>query len=349
MIRRIKLGAALALIVGAMVSTPAFAMTKTSTEVDATISCLQSNFICELGDVSSIDIDVDENLLSSAELKVVVAEVDRDSETGLDVGMLFEELKINNVNSVIVYDNGVVVSDAIQSNEAAMEAYAGASNNPSEIITVLAEAIQYAGAPQPAVNSDANFEAGSIVLFVAVALGLIAAGGVMLFLKHRRKLKGRSSSMKTQKIDLSLLVTDELKEAMQHFVEATKKLSAHGDPMSDKLHAVSVHMQDLFRRLSKRGGNQTAVAAVEYTDTLKRLTVALGEDYYQDIKANPELWESPEERLGEIARAVQEVDKQLVENIKRVNSSRDLDFRSGIDELSSTLEHMDDPRAMLGG
>lgn len=97
------------------------------------------------------------------------------------------------------------------------------------------------------------------------------------------------------------------------------------------------NIQELFTRLAKKGTNgQRGIAEVEYVDKLTKLNEALGSNYYIDIVNHPELWDDAQQRLDSVAEAVNAVKSQLIENIKQVNASKDLEFQVVLSSLVGT-------------
>ncbi|MFV0432754.1 MAG: hypothetical protein ACK5LO_02050 [Leucobacter sp.] len=98
------------------------------------------------------------------------------------------------------------------------------------------------------------------------------------------------------------------------------------------------HVTDLFVRASQSGSEQQLRLLIqEYRGTLAKLTMALADDYYGDILRNPHYWSNPNDRISEVYRAVAAVDLQVVENIRQLNESRDLEFKVALDSLTSIL------------
>ncbi|MDR2374399.1 MAG: hypothetical protein LBD77_09995, partial [Bifidobacteriaceae bacterium] len=91
---------------------------------------------------------------------------------------------------------------------------------------------------------------------------------------------------------------------------------------------------ELFRRLDALGsGEQEAVARAEYGDQLAKVAKVLGEDYYLNILAYPELWEDPDGRAKAVKDAVAAFAKQIVQNIRQVNDAHDLRFQVPLEAL----------------
>jgi len=100
------------------------------------------------------------------------------------------------------------------------------------------------------------------------------------------------------------------------------------------------NVHELFIRVSKKANDQSAqLAALNYTDILKKLNKALGEDYYLDIVDNMKFWDDPLGRMETVKKALDATDKQLLANIRQVNASRDIEFDSALDSLIANAEN----------
>ncbi len=148
---------------------------------------------------------------------------------------------------------------------------------------------------------------------------------------------------------LAKLPSEEFKRALQAFSSIVDTYRLMKLPAAKELHSLMLIMTDLFDRLKLKGGVQLEVASLEYTGVLERLNVALGERYYLDIVRNPQLWDNAEERKYEVEQAVEAVELQMTENIKRVNASMDLDYRLGVETLNAAASHAQAVRTMLPG
>ena len=102
--------------------------------------------------------------------------------------------------------------------------------------------------------------------------------------------------------------------------------------------ALTEHLTDLFVRARLSGTEQQLRLLISrYRDTTTKLLRVLADDYYGDILRNPSYWSSPEARISEVQLAVESVDQQIIENIKQLNESRDLEFQVALDSLTRAL------------
>jgi hypothetical protein len=108
------------------------------------------------------------------------------------------------------------------------------------------------------------------------------------------------------------------------------------------IEALASHVEQLFVRLdAKAESDQVALAEAEYSDKLARLVAALERDYLLDLLTRPDLWDAPEERVGEVREALAAVTTQIVDNIKQVNARKGLLFQVSLDSLIGRSELRD--------
>ncbi|MDR1634270.1 MAG: hypothetical protein LBS27_04990 [Bifidobacteriaceae bacterium] len=105
--------------------------------------------------------------------------------------------------------------------------------------------------------------------------------------------------------------------------------------MAQMIARIVTDTSELFRRLESRGGgDQQAVARVEYRDQVAKVVEVLGPDYYLDILARPDLWDDPRGRARAVEAAVAAFSSQIIDNIKQVNAAQDLRFQVSLDALA---------------
>nr|WP_017203895.1 hypothetical protein [Microbacterium barkeri] len=106
--------------------------------------------------------------------------------------------------------------------------------------------------------------------------------------------------------------------------------------------ALASHVEQLFLRLdAKADADQIALAEAEYSDKLARLVAALEPDYLLDLLTRPDLWDAPDERIGEVREALDGLTTQIVDNIKQVNARKGLLFQVSLDSLIGRSELRD--------
>lgn len=107
---------------------------------------------------------------------------------------------------------------------------------------------------------------------------------------------------------------------------------------SGRLLPLIEHLSDLFARARRRveepaGEQQQRLLLSRYADTLGKLTDLLSENYYGDILRNPHYWSEPEQRIEQVMRAIDAVDDEVVENIRQLSESRDIEFQVKVESL----------------
>jgi hypothetical protein len=212
-----------------------------------------------------------------------------------------------------------------------------AEQSAGSVDAALTETVQQVIAATPREQAPDGFDGGVVGIAVvgAIALGAIAAGvGVTIgVLRNRRRGDQRRGA-------------SPLPEPVRTHVHTLQALSAEyahaggagGIPQAGEVAAevgaIARNTTELFARLDRKGEEgQRATAAVEYGETLRKLTGALDRDYLLDILTHPDLWDEPAERIDEVRGAVSAFSVELVENIKQVNARRGLHFQVSLDGL----------------
>lgn len=109
------------------------------------------------------------------------------------------------------------------------------------------------------------------------------------------------------------------------------------DPAADqgaRLRALIAHLSDLFDRARHGSEQQRRLLVSRYVETLGKLTSLLSEDYYGDILRNPGYWSDPEQRIAQILLAVEAVDQEVIENVRQLSESRDIEFKVALESLT---------------
>jgi len=140
-------------------------------------------------------------------------------------------------------------------------------------------------------------------------------------------------------VEKSPSLTDELREQLVKLKQTAKLHVQYESPLVETINQILADTQELFNRIQAKQESQAhRLAAVNYTHTLRKLNRALSKGYYIDILKNPRLWESPEERKDAVRKATEATARQLLRNIKQVNSSQDIDFEADLEVLSNEME-----------
>ncbi|MEV4776630.1 hypothetical protein [Microbacterium sp. LWH12-1.2] len=203
----------------------------------------------------------------------------------------------------------------------------------------LVETVQEISAETP--TSPGGGGGGGVDLLLPVVIGgvvLAAAAGTAIALIARRRRKPAVS-------------TDPVPAGIRLRVNRLRELRADyaalpGNPVAAEtaagIDALASHVEQLFARLdAKAGEDQTTIAEAEYSDKLARLVAALDRDYLLDLLTRPDLWDDPDERVGEVREALSAVSTQIVDNIKQVNARKGLLFQVSLDSLIGRSELRD--------
>jgi len=174
---------------------------------------------------------------------------------------------------------------------------------------------------------------GGVVLIAAVGTG------IGLVARRRRRPAAKDASADPVPPGIRLRVT-RLRELAPFYA------GVPGNPIAAEtaanIEALASHVEQLFIRLdAKAGEDQSAIAEAEYSDKLARLVAALDRDYLLDLLTRPDLWDDPDQRIGEVREALDAVTTQIVDNIKQVNARKGLLFQVSLDSLIGRSELRD--------
>jgi len=202
-----------------------------------------------------------------------------------------------------------------------------------DVDAALTETIQGVIAASPAPSAEAS-DAGP---FIGVALGvvaLVAAGGVVFGIARARRRRGRAAPGKHPLPEPVRTHVHTLQGLTADYARAGAAGVPQAAGVAEQIDVIARNTAELFERLDRKGEEgQRATAAVEYGETLRKLTGALDRDYLLDILTHPDLWDDPADRVQEVRAAVSSFGAELVENIKQVNARRGLHFQVSLDGL----------------
>ncbi len=176
-------------------------------------------------------------------------------------------------------------------------------------------------------------DGGLIVGGVLGLVVLVAAGGALWAVLRRRGRRGASGHHAPLPDTVRPLV-GRLRALSGEYAAAGASGNRDATEVATEIVTVANNTTELFDRLDRKGDEgQRATAAVEYGETLRKLTAALDRDYLLDILQHPDLWDDPVERVREVRTALTSFSTELVENIKQVNARRGLHFQVSLDGL----------------
>ena len=164
------------------------------------------------------------------------------------------------------------------------------------------------------------------------------AGTLLVTLAVNISLPGRISKKPLELTSVPTIATSFTIDGLANGVKQLHSIATiyekRQSPLLPTIGGVLTNIQELFNRIDRRESTQASrLAAVEYADVLTKLNRALGEDYYLDIEAHPELWSNPDERMEAVEKALNATGEQLIKNIRQLNSSKDLVYQVSIDAL----------------
>ncbi|MFB7894339.1 hypothetical protein ACFC1I_19210 [Microbacterium sp. NPDC056044] len=173
-------------------------------------------------------------------------------------------------------------------------------------------------------------------LIVGGALGLVvlvAAGGALWAVLRARRRRAATGHHAPLPDNVRPLV-GRLRALSGEYAAAGASGIRDANAVASEVATVANNTTELFDRLGRKGDEgQRATAAVEYGETLRKLTAALDRDYLLDILQRPDLWDDPVDRVREVRTALTSFGAELVENIKQVNARRGLHFQVSLDGL----------------
>lgn len=209
-------------------------------------------------------------------------------------------------------------------------------------------------------TSSAGLGAGQVLLGgagILLGVAILLSAGFAVFRSISKKNNKNVHSIDSLSSDVDDIVAEdyfnnisqELGAEVHELRELIKKHRKNGlDDGVKALMKVDDRLGDLFTRLSRKGTNeQMSIAAVKYHDLLKKIIFIMNEDHYMDVVLNPELWNRAEMRKQSSLEAVEAVDKQILNNIKQLNDSQDLDFNITLRALMTDSDNMSEIEEML--
>lgn len=193
-------------------------------------------------------------------------------------------------------------------------------------------------------DTDGGVSMGAIALTGGGLIG-VAAAVTVGFVVFQRVM--REKGKKTAKVDMKV-IPNELRKKIEELSSLSKAhMRAGNTEVVTNLNHILANLQELFKRIEKKGTqSQANLAAITYEDNVTKLTQALGSEYYLDIAESPNLWDNPQTRMREVEEALVAVDSELVNNIRQINASRDLEFQVALEVLTQSVERVS-PKDMI--
>lgn len=241
--------------------------------------------------------------------------------------------------------NGSEIASVLNSSGDGVNAVVSQANQVKQL--TIAKTGTSVGTNPPITDSGIGIGAG-----IGLGLGavLIITVGIVLV----KKLFGKKSAYeKPFKDVLPEEYFNNISQKLGQEVSRLRELIAKHEkaelPLSSqRLVAVDKRLGDLFTRLAQKGTQeQTSIAAVKYQNLLKKIIYIMDEGHYMDLAKNPELWNHAERRKQDSLNCVEAVDEQILDNIRQLNDSQDLEFNITMQALLSDSDDMDEIEELL--
>jgi len=338
--KRLSLAVALGALLGGLWAAPAMA-------ADALSGCIQSNPVC-VTDGASIS---DQSAVASAlDGKAHVAVVSNDDSNSLNPNQLATQLAQSSGTKelILVVDMGSsdrfgVYSQSGKGDEI-LKALNGAGQADGGEAIVSSNVASIYSTPAAGNSSDGN---GGFGFLTGVIIGLVALGalGAALLFRRGGKREAAIEAGRPTRAAIAAQKSVELSDEFRRELAGISKVIGRYEGSSDRrfqeatasLRLIQNHIYELFARLDRKKSRQDRdLAQVRYVSIFKKLNSTLSRDQFDDMVLHSDLWENPEEMISGVLTALKSVDRQIVENIKQVNSSKELEFRLAVDSLIGT-------------
>jgi hypothetical protein len=210
-----------------------------------------------------------------------------------------------------------------------------AENSADSLEGAILQTVDGVVAATPAGSAQGGGDAG-LAIGLAVGVAVLVALGAATFTmaKSLRRRRRGSAGHHAPLPDTVRPLVGRLRALSGEYAAAGASGNRDATAVASEIVTVANNTTELFDRLDRKGDEgQRATAAVEYGETLRKLTAALDRDYLLDILQHPGLWDDPVERVREVRTALTSFSTELVENIKQVNARRGLHFQVSLDGL----------------
>lgn len=289
---------------------------------------------------SDLQAKLEQTLPSDGSIAVVVLPADAKAADPYQ-GYLLDKISTSSDQQTVVLAIG---DDLMAESDVVPDALkiANENENSGSLQGSLTETVNQISEQTPASGGAPGSTGGGADLLLPVVIGavvLVAAAGTAFGLLRRRKARKATPSTDPVPPGIRLRV-NRLRELQPLYAGLPGNRVAL--ETATGIDALASHIEQLFIRLdAKAGEDQSAMAEVEYSDKLARLVAALDRDYLLDLLTRPDLWDDPDERIGEVRDALAAVTTQIVDNIKQVNARKGLLFQVSLDSLIGRSELRD--------
>lgn len=337
--KRFSLAVAIGALFAALSMAPAAA-------ADELTSCVQGSTVCFYDGASIGDSDA---VTAALEGKAKVAVVPNDDSNSLNPNQLATQVAeaSGTQELILVVDMGSsdrfgVYSKSGRSDEILAALNGAAKADGGEAIVASDVASIYSS--PVAGDGGGGFPILGLILPFFL-LGAAAVTGLAIFRKKRGAPKAIEGQIQPTADDLRELkaveISDDLRRELTGLSNAAQRYSRYSNPelqeASGLIAQAAGHIYELFKRIDRKKSKQNReIAQVRYLDITRKLNSTLSKDYFEDIVRNPSLWEKSDEKIASVLTALKSVDRQVIENIKQVNNSKEIEFRVAVDSLIGT-------------
>ena len=254
--------------------------------------------------------------------------------TGMDIVRELAGLPGYQTIIVAVGDDLSAGSRVVQPTGEALRIANEAEHSADSLEGAILQTVEGVVAATPVDAAQGGGVDGGLVVGGALGLvALVAAGGALWAVLRRRRGRGTAGHHAPLPDTVRPLV-GRLRVLSGEYAAAGGSGNRDATQVAGEIATVANNTTELFDRLDRKGDEgQRATAAVEYGETLRKLTAALDSDYLLDILQHPDLWDDPVDRVREVRTALTSFSTELVENIKQVNARRGLHFQVSLDGL----------------
>jgi hypothetical protein len=290
---------------------------------------------------SSLQAELASTVPGDGSIAIVVLPAQADDNNEYANQVLTEIARSSDQKTIVIAvgDDVQATSTVIDPDEALRIANENESAAGGNTQDALVATVQQIVAETPS-SPGASTGGADFLLPVVIGGVVIVAGiGTAIGLITRRRRKKPAASADPVPAGIRLRV-NRLRELRADYA------ALPGNPVAAEtavgIDALASHVEQLFVRLdAKAGEDQSVLADAEYSDKLARLVAALDRDYLLDLLTRPDLWDAPDERVGEVREALSSVTTQIVDNIKQVNARKGLLFQVSLDSLIGRSELRD--------
>ncbi|WEK61578.1 MAG: hypothetical protein P0Y60_02090 [Candidatus Microbacterium colombiense] len=312
--------------------------------VDDALSGLQTNSVYvspEVAGAAKLQAALESTVPADGSIAVVVLPADAKLDNPYSTWVLDQITGSSGYKTVVIALDGDLQADsvAIDGDEAMRIANQNETAAGGDVQTALTETVQQISAEMPDAPSGGDGAAGLLVPGVIGGVVVVAVAVTAIGVLARRRRRA------------PVAIEGGMPPAIRARVDRLRELRVDyaglpGHPVAAEtatgIDALASHVEQLFARLgAKAGEHQSSLAEAEYSDKLARLVAALDRDYLLDLLTHPELWDAPDERIGEVREALTAVSTQIVDNIKQVNARKGLMFQVSLDSLIGRSELRD--------